>query len=320
VRMLIGSSITVMLAVGSFLAIASVLAVIFSLSFSARAQTTSDDCERIKRDAQMFLDWIDQLNGENDRLNERIKDSQERFAKFQASHDEILDYMKGNPLFNKEEARARYLEAKRKFVLTQSSLRSAISANKEASRELKETLGDLINKLGDCGKKKAEKTSSPGAPSPPPSTTEAAAIDSCLVGAWECTSFKEANSFVTGTGTGFRVTFKNDGTEIVDYSNMKPIASGKDSTTYSGTATAHISTKDGIAKIEKMESANVVMTINGGGKSYSLPKLPGLGPGGLGSTKDKNSYKCTEDSLEYQSSAAHDGHANTTVKLTRIKP
>src|SRR5947209_3308162 len=120
-------SITVMLPVGSFLAIASVLAVIFSLSFSARAQTPSDDCERIKRDAQMFLDWIDQLNAENDRLNERIKDSQERFAKFQASHDEILDYMKGNPLFNKEEARARYLEAKRKFVLTQSSLRSAIS-------------------------------------------------------------------------------------------------------------------------------------------------------------------------------------------------
>jgi hypothetical protein len=68
-----------------------------------------------------------------------------------------------------------------------------------------------------------------------------------------------------------------------------------------------------------MVSAGVVMTVDSATGHFSLPKLPGLGPGGLGSTKDKNSYECNEDTLEYQTSAARDGHANTTVKLTRVK-
>ena len=145
-------------------------------------------------------------------------------------------------------------------------------------------------------------------------------IDPELIGTWECTSFKESGQFVTGGGTGFRVTFKNDRTETVDYSNMKPIMSGlRDKTTYSGIATAQISTNDGVAKIERIVSAGVVMTVDSATGHFSYPKLPGLGPGGLGSTTDKNSYKCTEDTLEYQTSAARDGHANTTVKLTRVK-
>jgi len=145
-------------------------------------------------------------------------------------------------------------------------------------------------------------------------------IDPHLVGTWECTSFKESSGSVTGGGTGFRVTFKSDRTESVDYSNMKPVMSGlRDKTTYSGTATARISTNDGVAKIEWMVSAGVVMTVDSATGHFSLPKLPGLGPGGLGSTSDKNSYKCSEDTLEYQTSAARDGHANTTVKLTRVK-
>lgn len=145
-------------------------------------------------------------------------------------------------------------------------------------------------------------------------------VDPQLIGTWECTSFKEAVSSVSRGGTGFRVTFKSDGTESVDYSTMKPIMSGiRDKTTYSGTATARISTKDGVAKIEKIVSASVVMTVDSATGHFSFPKLPGLGPGALGSTTDKNSYKCSEDTLEYQTSAARDGHANTTVKLTRVK-
>lgn len=145
-------------------------------------------------------------------------------------------------------------------------------------------------------------------------------IDPQLIGTWECTSFKEAVNSVSSGGTGFRVTFKSDGTESVDYSNMKPIISGiRDKTTYSGTATARISTRDGVAKVEKIVSAGVVMTVDSATGNFSFPKLPGLGPGALGSTNDKNSYKCSEDTLEYQTSAARDGHANTTVKLTRVK-
>jgi len=149
---------------------------------------------------------------------------------------------------------------------------------------------------------------------------EMARIDPQLVGTWECISFKESSGSVTGGGTGFRVTFHANGIESVDYSNMKPVMSGlRDKTTYSGTATARISTSDGVAKIEKMVSAGAVMTVDSATGHFSLPKLPGLGPGGLGSTTDKNGYKCSEDTLEYQTSAARDGHANTTLKLTRVK-
>ena len=144
------------------------------------------------------------------------------------------------------------------------------------------------------------------------------AFDSCLVGTWECTDFKQPSQFVTEGGTGFRVTFKSDGTQIVDYSNMKPLKSGKDTTIFSGTATARISTKDGVAKIEATEKADVTMKIDWAGVKDTM-KVPGLGVGGLGSTKDNNNYKCTETSLEYRTSVARDAHANCTVKLTRVK-
>ena len=77
------------------------------------------------------------------------------------------------------------------------------------------------------------------APKPTPNEP----IDSCLVGTWECVSFKEASMYSITGGTGFRVTFKSDGTETVDYTRMKPVIIGKASerTTYTGTATARIS-------------------------------------------------------------------------------
>jgi hypothetical protein len=147
-------------------------------------------------------------------------------------------------------------------------------------------------------------------------------IDSCLIGTWECTSFKEANKFITGGGTGFRVTFKSDGTETVDYSKMQPIRAGNDKMVYEGKATARISAKDGVAKIEKMIEAGVTFDaafmLKRYGKEWN-PKLPELGPGGLGTTKGKSNYKCTGDSLEYQSSTPR-GAADCTVKLTKVKP
>lgn len=146
-------------------------------------------------------------------------------------------------------------------------------------------------------------------------------IDPCLVGTWECTTFKEANQFVTGGGTGFRVSFKKDGTETVDYSNMKPVESGpRDKTIYSGRADAKISTKDGVAKIESMVSADVVATLDSGVKNFSWPKLKTLGPGGLGSPTGM-SYTCTGDTLEYQTTPAGNASAKTscTVTMTRVK-
>jgi len=87
-------------------------------------------------------------------------------------------------------------------------------------------------------------------------------------------------------------------------------------------ATAQISTKDGVAKIEKMIDAGVKFNASFMATRYGkawTPKIAELGPGGLGTTKGKNNYKCTGTSLEYQSSRSR-GDADCTVKFTKVKP
>lgn len=145
-------------------------------------------------------------------------------------------------------------------------------------------------------------------------------IDSCLIGVWECTGFKERIKSYTGGGTGFRVTFARDGTETVDYGPMKPITAGHDTVSFVGKASALISTTDQTARVERMIDAGARLNAvaNEVGLNWK-PKIPGLGAGGLGSVKGGSKYTCTEDSLEFESSSAADGHANCTVKLKRIE-
>jgi hypothetical protein len=144
-------------------------------------------------------------------------------------------------------------------------------------------------------------------------------IAECLIGTWECKSFNEGNRFFTGGGTGFRVTFNKDGTETVDYPSMQPMKAGPiDKIAYTGTASARISTLNGVAKIESMHKAGVMMTVDSIGRHFT-EKIPSLGPGALGSA-DKSSYTCSEDSLEYQTSTRPDRQANCTVKLKKVKP
>jgi hypothetical protein len=144
-------------------------------------------------------------------------------------------------------------------------------------------------------------------------------IDPCLVGTWKCTSFREANNnYFTGGGTGFRVTFSKDGIETIDYSSMQPTKLGPhDTIGFIGKASAKISTDKSVAKIEAMQNASVSMTFNFFHANPTM-KYPGLGPGGLGSPENKNNYKCTEDSLEYESSYQH-GQYTCTLKFTKVK-
>jgi len=155
-----------------------------------------------------------------------------------------------------------------------------------------------------------------------PTPTPSGLIDSCLVGTWECVSYKEASMYSMTGGTGFRVTFKSDGTETVDYSRMKPVIIGgkaSEKTTWKGTATARISTHDGMAKLETAVSGGVAMGLDSGGRHVDWPKLAMLGPGGLGSLKGSSSYKCSGDSLEYGSSTRADQHPNCVLKLRRVE-
>ncbi len=154
-----------------------------------------------------------------------------------------------------------------------------------------------------------------------PTPTPGEPIDSCLIGTWECVSFKEASMYSITGGTGFRVTFKSDGTETVDYTRMKPVIIGKASerTTYTGTATARISTHDGMAKLETSVSGGVTMSLDSGGRHVDWPRAAILGPGALGSLKGSSSYKCSGDSLEYGSTSRADAQPNCVIKMRRVE-
>jgi len=76
-----------------------------------------------------------------------------------------------------------------------------------------------------------------------------------------------------------------------------------------------LTTTDNKATIESVGRTCVRVKLTSGTITLANRRLPGLGPGGLGSAKDDTSYKCTENSLEYKSSTAEDGHSNFSVKL-----
>ncbi|MGQ0763149.1 MAG: hypothetical protein ACT4OT_14210 [Acidobacteriota bacterium] len=160
---------------------------------------------------------------------------------------------------------------------------------------------------------------------PPPGGSGAAksnAFDACLVGTWVATTVKPTSSFIDGGGDGFRVTFEQDGTQTVDYSTMKPFDfkpnqfGSRDSQTYSGTASARISTENSKAKIEQIIKAGAVLHGSKVNETPPMP-MPGLGFAGLGDTSADNSYTCTRDSLEYQGSMHSDKRPNVKITLTR---
>ena len=153
----------------------------------------------------------------------------------------------------------------------------------------------------------------------------AQSIDSCLVGTWRATSIIDLSGRATSGGAGFQVTFRPDGMQIIDYASMVPFVlpnpSGgpTDTQTYTGNATARISTRDKVAKVERIEQARVLFTISTLSPTPALPLKGRLGPGGLGTTKSDNGYVCGENSLEYKTSAADDAHPTHSLKLTRVK-
>lgn len=155
---------------------------------------------------------------------------------------------------------------------------------------------------------------------PPPGGSGAAkssAIDACLVGTWLATTVTPTLPNYAGGGDGFRVTFEDDGTQTVDYSTMKPIQlRPNDSWTYSGLASARISTEKNKAKIEQTLKAGALFYLSKVNESPGMP-MPGLGFAGLGDTSGENSYRCTADSLEYRGSLAANRNPDVSIKLTR---
>ncbi|MEU2200134.1 serine/threonine-protein kinase [Isoptericola sp. NPDC019482] len=109
-------------------------------------------------------------------------------------------------------------------------------------------------------------------PTPPQTPgTAAAAIDSCLVGTWTQTSMKdtweqpELGEPVDVTGWDGRVLeFRADGTETARFDDADPLR-GTHSTlgeivqTWSGTATFHVTTKDGVLHVKDVDYSGVTV-------------------------------------------------------------
>ncbi len=194
--------------------------------------------------------------------------------------------------------------------------RDTVQETKRQMERTKQVIADMLNKLGDCGKKKPE-----GAPTASPSPTESAKIDPCLIGTWTASSVKDNTGMHYAGGTGFKVTFTSDGRETVDYSGMQRLtwANGDGRLIYTGRATAVIEAKDGSAKIDRIENAGVTFTgvFSVADAAKKTKSLPDLGIGGLPSGKGTGSYTCSGDTLVYK--ASHAFASDLTVTLTRAK-
>jgi len=157
----------------------------------------------------------------------------------------------------------------------------------------------------------------------------AESIDPCLVGTWEAREVKQI-MYTPGAkmpigGEGIRVTFQANGTQATDYANMKPVewdsgtrfANGH---TFRGSAVGQIKTDGGVATVLRMQRAEVTMQLwdSGGQRKFPPMKLPGLGPGGLGSTAQDNGYVCAGNSLQYKTSVAADKRPSFAIRFARV--
>src|SRR5437762_3375709 len=71
----------------------------------------------------------------------------------------------------------------------------------------------------------AQNIATPTAATPVAFKTPSPQLDPCIIGTWEADAIKPLNNSPYTGGTGFRLTFKNDGTQTADYSAMKPLKS-----------------------------------------------------------------------------------------------
>jgi hypothetical protein len=148
----------------------------------------------------------------------------------------------------------------------------------------------------------------------------AQSIDACLVGTWEATTVTALRAPGIG-GEGYRVTFAADGTQTIDYAQTKlwTTSDGSVTTLFWGTAKGRISTQNKTVRLDGIEQAEVMRKVTWTDVVTEVRPVPGLGPGGLGTTANDNGYDCSQNSLEYKTSMVEDRGPTHSVKLVREK-
>jgi len=143
-------------------------------------------------------------------------------------------------------------------------------------------------------------------------------MDKCLVGDWIGVHIEDLKDKRWTGGTGFKVSFKTDGTQTIDYSAMLPIVFENDSFTWRGTSVSKITAADGRASLLNVVPGNLTMQAHSVFNS-TMKFGRSIGPGGLGGLNGSTKYACSENSLEYETTWADDKHPSYRVKLERRK-
>jgi len=121
-------------------------------------------------------------------------------------------------------------------------------------------------------------------------------LDPCLVGSWEATTVTSIGESAYTGGTGFTLTFKEDGTQIADYNSMKPLRAESIVLDYKGSASGKMTAQNGAAKNISVERSDVTAEPE---DHSTEPHHVQMGPGALGANKRRNSYKCSDATLEF---------------------
>ncbi len=138
----------------------------------AVAQTNQEDkktCEEMKKQLKDLQQALVDLAVELEALQKAFDIADQGFQTWKNSPS-VKKVLQSS--WYTEEFKGKVLEGGRKWLEYRTKFKEAIEKNKETTQATKDTIADLLNKLGDCGAKKPDDTTKLKTPPEPPSEKE----------------------------------------------------------------------------------------------------------------------------------------------------
>ena len=268
---------------------------LFAEQAAAQAQASTQDCEQIKKDISALQDDLLKVGASLNATQKAFEIADRGLQDFDNSPT-IKKMLQGKTFLLNEDFRGELLENRRQRGLARGRIKSRLEDLKLTVQALKDTIANLLNKLGDCGSKRPEDSKPKPKPSPAPIS---GAIDSCLVGTWRSESLVSEVGYKGGAG--IVLTIKPDGLETIDYNGMKPIEGNGETHLWRGIVEAYFTTSNGTATITKAGKTDLTVkeTYRDGRTSETNTKALGLAA--LGNYPPDRSYTCDGTTLKFKS-------------------